>query len=86
MGILQGLTSPVERGTSHGGAAASPLPNKFGGLSTTDSLIVVHAISDDLVTNVDVTSEASIPTNGRIQLTTRNTTGEFVVALWKKAV
>ena len=86
MGTISGLSTPVERAIFQGGPAASPLPRADGsGLNVGDSLVAVQHITDDLVTNADVSGEASIPTADKLQLTTTDTSGAWVVVLYKKA-
>jgi hypothetical protein len=86
MAIIDQLSTPISVGVWQGGVNAAPLPRALGvGLDTDDDLIAVNHISDDLVTNDDVLSEASIPDVDQLQLTTTDTTGGFVVAVWKKA-
>lgn len=84
--VLDGLTSPIAVGIARGAAATTNI-GPFGGLNTADSEVMAHHISDDLVTNDDVTSEVTVQTaSGFIQLSTTDTTGDFVVLVWKKAV
>lgn len=83
--VLDGLTSPIAVGIARGAAATTNI-GPYGGLNTADSVVCAYQISDDLVTQADMTSEASIQTaSGYIQLSSTDTTGDFVVLVWKKA-
>lgn len=82
--ILEGMSKPVGFAVVPGDAAASDL-SPVSGVCVGDSLISVRHISDDLVTNVDVTGDASITDADTIQLGTTDTTGDFVVVLWQEA-
>lgn len=81
--ILEGMSKPLGFAVVPGGAAASdlyPVP----GINPADTIVSVLHVSDDLVTNTDVTSEASITDADTIQLTTTNTTGDYVVVVWQE--
>ena len=83
MPTIDGLGFPVNVAVVPGGLAASDL-GPVGGIDATDSLIVVRHITPDLVTNADVTGEASITDADTVQLSTTDTTGDFVVAVWQE--
>jgi len=82
--LLPGISTPVAVAVIGGGATATAL-GPCGGLVAADDLVCVRHISDDLVTNDDVTSEASISAEGAVELSTTTTTGDFLVVVWKKA-
>ena len=82
--ILQGMTKPLGFAVVPGGVNAAPL-GPVPGLNTVDTLVAVRPISDDLVTNADVKAQASIPDVDQVQLSTTDTTGDFVVVVWQEA-
>lgn len=84
MAILEGLSSPLGMAVVPGGSAASPL-SPVPGLNTGDSLVAVRHINDALATNDDVLTDASIPDVDQVQLGTTDTTGDYVVVVWKEA-
>jgi hypothetical protein len=56
------------------------------GILTEDTIVAVLRLDRDAtaanINLADVTSEASITSNGNIQLTTTNTTGDTLVVVW----
>lgn len=83
MGIIQGFPRPVERAVVPGGANAAGI-GPVAGIDPGDDIIAVHHVSTDLVTNADVTAEATITDADEITLSTTDTTGDFVVVVWAK--
>lgn len=83
MGTIEGLGFPVSVAVVPGVAAAADL-SPVGGIDPADSLIAVRHVTPDLVTNADVTGEASITAADTIQLSTTNTAGDFVVVVWRE--
>lgn len=83
MGTLNDLGFPVGSAVVHGGAAGAGL-GPVSGIDVGDSLITVRHITADLVTNADVTAEASITDADEITLTTTITTGNFVLVVWRE--
>ena len=81
MPTIDGSNKPSTCTVVPGAAAAADIA--VPGIPSGASLIMVHHITADLVTNADVTSEASITDNGIIQLTTTVTTGDFVAVAWQ---
>lgn len=84
MPVLEGFPTPIGAAIAPGGAAATDL-GPIPGINLADTLINVRHVSGDLVTNADVTAEASITDADTIQLTTTVTTGDFVIVVWKEA-
>jgi len=81
MPTLDGSNKPSTCTIVPGAAAVTDIA--VPGIPSDASLIMVHHITANLVTNVDVTSEASITDNGIIRLTTTTTTGDFVAVTWQ---
>lgn len=81
--IIQGFPQPLEMSVVHGGAAATGL-RKMAGVQPGDTLVNVRHISADLVTNADVTSDASVSAPDEITLALTDTTGDFVLAVWQR--
>lgn len=71
-----------------GGSAGSPLPQRIEGLQNGDTLVAVRHVSDgdDLTTNADVLSDASISGHEEVTLATTDTSGDFVLVVWLKEV
>ena len=67
--------------------AAATTNIAISGIETTDKIVsVVRLDRDATAANInisDVTSEASITSNGNIQLSTTNTTGDALLVLWQ---
>lgn len=85
MAIVEGYPTPFGCAIVPGSApgAMSPVP----GINVEDTLIAVRHVSADLVTNADVTADFTITsadqvTNGGIV----DTTGNFIIVVWKEAV
>lgn len=85
MGTLQGPSTPIHRAVCPGGGVAADL-GPVPGLNPADTVMVAIHFTDDLVTQANVTAEVSHATADAIQLDTTDTTGDFVVVLWKEAV
>lgn len=85
MPVLQGYPTPIGAASARGGSATTPLRGFGDGLDPGATLINVRHVSGDLLTNADVTSEATITAHGEITLSTTDTTGDFVLAIWKEA-
>lgn len=83
MGTLEGFPTPFGSAIVPGGVAGahSPVP----GINTGDTLIEVKHVSGDLVTNTSLLGEASITDADEITLSTTNTTGNFLIVIWKEA-
>lgn len=81
MPTTEGFPGITGSGIARGGPAATAL-EVGSGLLTTDTLLNVQHVSGDLVTNADVTAEATIPTAGHVQLSTTATTGDFLIVTW----
>lgn len=82
MPIVQGYPREVSVAVVPGGPAATLL-GPAPGLQTTDQLISVHHVSGDgsLVTNTDVTSDASIVDYETIRMALTVTTGDFLIVV-----
>lgn len=82
--ILEGMSKPLGFAIVPGDTAGSdlyPVP----GINPVDTLVAVRHISDDLATNADVSGEASITDADTIQLSTTDTTGDFVMVVWQES-
>ena len=84
MGTLEGFPTPFGSAIVPGGVAGTHTP--VPGISTADTLIEVKHVSGDLVTNASLLGEASITDADEINLTTTNTTGNFLIVIWKRAL
>lgn len=83
---LQDFTRNVRSAVFRGGPAASPLVGGPPiGPNPGDTLIGCRNITNDLGTSADVLAEASILSNGQVQLSLTDTTGGFVVVTWVAA-
>jgi len=81
MPTIDGTNKPVEAAIGNGAAAAADI--RIHGIPSNANLIAVHHITADLVTNADVSGEATVSGNGTIQLSTTDTSGDFVAAMWQ---
>ena len=79
------FTRAIGRAVISGGVAGDhSVP---GGIGSGDSLIAVHHVSADLVTNTDITAEFTIDAANLINNTGgTNTSGNFLAILWAEAV
>lgn len=83
MATLDGVGKPFGMAVAPGAAATADI-TPISGIDTADSLVAVRHISADLVTNADVTAEASITGADTVQLSTTDTSGAFVVVVWQE--
>lgn len=83
MPTIVGPSKPYRMCVVPGGAIAVPL-GPCGGIDTVDQIISVTQVDEPFTTATDLTSEASIPTADRVQLTTTDTTGDFLIVTWQE--
>lgn len=81
MSVLRGFPQGYAVQIVPGAAAGTPLPN-VSGIKPGDTLVNVRHITPDLVTNADVTANATITAPNEITVAVTNTAGAFVLAVW----
>ena len=82
--IVFGFPRPLRSAVVPGGPAGTH--RVVTGLKAGDTLVNVRHLSEDLVTNADITGESSISDAGEITTTTTDTTGNHILVVWQSDV
>lgn len=83
MPTIPGPSKPYGFCIVPGGVNAAPL-GPCGGIDPADQLISVTQVDEPFTTATDVTAEASIPGADQVELTTTDTSGDFVLVVWQE--